>query len=219
MLVVRLEDPGLGLDDLAQRPEGDALAVGQAAPVTPGGQLWPVVECGTELGDETALADPRLSDNGDELHRGLTLCAEERLEQHRQLVLAPDERCVGCGLGQTDSAPGVGGTPDLDRLRLPLRGNGVERLERDDAFRRTPRRLVDDDGAHRRGRLQARRGVDDVARDDALSTFRARTQGDDGLARRNCRAHGDVETVGTQLLDRLEDPERRADSALGIVLV
>ena len=46
----------------------------------PGDDLGPVVERGSELRDEAALADPRLADDGDELHRGLALGAQERLE-------------------------------------------------------------------------------------------------------------------------------------------
>ncbi len=40
---VGLEDAGLGLDDLAQRPEGDPVAIGQAAALAPDDQLRPVV--------------------------------------------------------------------------------------------------------------------------------------------------------------------------------
>ena len=92
LLVVGLEDPGLGLDDLPERPERDALAVGQAATVSPGDEIGPVVESRAELGDEAALADPGLAHDRHELHRRLALRAQERLEQERLLVLAADER-------------------------------------------------------------------------------------------------------------------------------
>ena len=49
--------------------------------------------------------------------------------------------------------------------------------------------------------------------------LRSRAQRDDGLARRDGGAHRDLEPFGAQLLDRVEDPERRAHRPLGIVLV
>ena len=55
--VVGLEDAGLGLDDLAQGPEGDPVAIGQAAALAPGDQLRPVVQEGRQLSDQAALAD------------------------------------------------------------------------------------------------------------------------------------------------------------------
>ena len=219
MLVVRLEDPGLGLDDLAQCPEGDPLSIGQAAPVAPGDQVGPVVEGRAELGDEAALADPGLPHDGDELHRGLTLRAEEGLEQHRSLVLTSDERCVGRSLGLTDTATGVRRAPDRNRLGFPLGGHGLERLERDHALGRASRPLVDDDRSDGRGGLEARSRVDDVACDDSFPAFGARSQRDDGLARRDGGAHRDLEPLFPQLLDRVEDSERRADGALCVVLV
>ena len=70
--------------------------------MAPGDQVGPLVERRTKLGDEPALADPRLADDGDELHRRLALRAEEGLEEQRLLVLAADERRLGRGLGLTD---------------------------------------------------------------------------------------------------------------------
>ncbi len=219
VLVVGLEDAGLGLDDLAERPERDPLAVRQAAAVSPGDDVRPVVERRAQLGYEPALADARLAEHGDELHRRLALRAEERLEQERALVLAADERRVRRGLGLADAAPRVRRAPDGDRIRLALRDDRLEGLVGDRALRRPHRRLVDEDVAHRSGRLQAGGDVDDVARDDALAALRARTERDDGLAGRDRGAHGELETFLAELLDRLEDPEPGADRALGVVLV
>jgi len=58
---VGLQDPGVGLDDLAQRPEGHPLAVGQAAALAPGDQVGGLVEPPAELGHQAALADPGLA--------------------------------------------------------------------------------------------------------------------------------------------------------------
>ncbi len=148
--VVRLEDPRLGFHDLAERPERDALTVGQAAPVTPGDDVGTLVEGGAKLGDEAALADPRLADDRDELDRRFALGAEERLEQQCALVLASDERAVRRCLWLADAAAGVGRAPDRDRVGLPLRLDRVEWLERDRRLGRPHRGLVDKHGADRR---------------------------------------------------------------------
>ena len=94
---------------------------------------------------------------------------------------------------------------------LPFAATGSSGSKRDRALGRAHRRLVDDHGADRRRRLQARGRVDDVAGDDALAALRTRPERDDGLARRHGGAHGELETLAPQLLDRLEDPERRSE--------
>ena len=64
---VRLEDPGMGLDDLTERPERDPIAVGQAAPLPPAHQLGALVDVAKSSAHEPALADARLADEGHEL--------------------------------------------------------------------------------------------------------------------------------------------------------
>ena len=80
---------------------------------------------------------------------------------------------------------------------------------------------ADDDRAHRRRALEARCRVHDVARRDALALRGARVERDDGLAGVHGRPHGQVElrVLRVQLLDRLEDPQRRTNRPLGVVLV
>ena len=75
---VGLEDPGLRLHDLAERPERDALAVGNATPLAPADQLALVLCVPEELADEPRLADAGDADEGDELRRVLLLHAPER---------------------------------------------------------------------------------------------------------------------------------------------
>ena len=71
--VVGLEDAGVSLHDLAERPEGDALAVRQAAALAPGDQLGARVDVAQELGDQARLADAGLADDeGDLGRRGST---------------------------------------------------------------------------------------------------------------------------------------------------
>ena len=89
---VGLQDPGVGLDDLAERPEGDPLAVRQAPALPPGDELGPGVDVGAELGDDPALAEPGLADDRDELDRvGGDGLVEDAL-QERQVDLPADER-------------------------------------------------------------------------------------------------------------------------------
>ena len=109
--------------------------------------------------------------------------------------------------------------PDRDRLRLPLRLDGLQRLEGDRRSGRAHRRLVDDAPADRCRRLQPRGGVHDVARDDSLAALGTRTERDDGLTRRHRRADGELEPFALQFLDRLQDPEGGAHGPLGVVLV
>ena len=67
--IVGLEDPGLGLDDLAQRPERHPIAIRQAATLAPGELRRPSLGMSEEFGDDPALSDPWLPDHGDELDR------------------------------------------------------------------------------------------------------------------------------------------------------
>ena len=69
-LVIGLQDPGLGLHDLAQRPEADSVPVRKAPPLAPGNELGELIDVTGELAHEPRLAEPRLSDDRDELGRG-----------------------------------------------------------------------------------------------------------------------------------------------------
>ncbi len=95
---IGLEDAGVRLQDLPERPEGDPLPVGQAAALPPGRELGAGVDVGEELGDDPALAEPRLTDDRHELDRARRdRLVEDPLEQ-REVDLAADERaCRGCG--------------------------------------------------------------------------------------------------------------------------
>lgn len=88
---VGVEHTGLGLDDLPERPEGDALAIGQGAALAPGDQPGVRLDGAAQLGDQPALPHPRLTDEGDELHGVLPdHLAIEPLQQVK-LVAAADE--------------------------------------------------------------------------------------------------------------------------------
>ena len=90
---VGLQDPSVGLHDLPERPERDALSVGEAPTLTPGDEPRRDVD-EAELGDDAALAEARFPEDGDELD-GVRRdrLVEDALEQ-RQIDLAADERRV-----------------------------------------------------------------------------------------------------------------------------
>ena len=118
---VGLQDPGVGLEDLAQGPERDPLAVRQAAALAPGDEAGLRVGVRAELGDEAALAHAGLAHDRDETHRvGGHALVEEALEE-RQIDLAANERAaVGAGDVGTETGAGRGGLEHPDRLGLSL---------------------------------------------------------------------------------------------------
>src|SRR5207302_11151963 len=167
--VVALEDPGLRLHDLAQRPHAAALAVGERASLAPPIDVGIRIENGEELGDEAALADAGNADERDELCRLLALASLERVREEEQLALAPDE-LAAMRLLDVGAETRVCGDdlPHRDGLRLALRLDGRRLAIVDDVTRRAVRRLADEDAVRRRRRLEARGGVDDVAGDERL---------------------------------------------------
>jgi hypothetical protein len=102
---------------------------------------------------------------------------------------------------------------DVDRLRLALDADRVERVELDRARRVAVRQLVAQNALLRR-RHQARRQVDDVADDGVLAARLAADVAAEDAAGGDAdrRAHAEVE-------QRRHHAERRLDGALRIVLV
>ena len=217
---VRLEDAGLGLHDLTERPERDAVAVRQAPSLAPADEIRPAVDFLAELPDESALSDAGLGDDGDELRRRLAEGTRERLAEQRELGVAADEEGLGSEVGvHPEAAARRRRSPHRYRILLAFRRDRLERLEADRALRRAHRGCVHDHRADRGCSLQARGGVDNVARDDSLASLGSCSQGDDGLTRGHCGPYGDVEALAPQLLHRLEDSQCRAHRTLGVVLV
>ena len=99
VLIVGLQDPGLGLHDLPERPEADPVAVGQAPSLPPGDELGELIDVAGELTDQPRLAETRLGDDRDELGRGTGPGALEELGEHRELEVAADERRAVALLG------------------------------------------------------------------------------------------------------------------------
>ena len=141
--------------------------------------------------------------------------AGERLAQERQLLLAADER----------RAPPTRSTPTRARARsafqtgtgedLPLASTARASLELDRPLGRSIGRLVDEDRARRRGRLETCRGVHDVARRHAFARLGPRVQRDERLAGRDPDPDLEVAFLGQRLPDR----QRGAHGSLRVVLV
>ena len=157
--------PASRLDDLRQRPERDALAVGKRATLPPATSSISSSTVREELGDEAALADPRHSDQRHQLRRALLTHAPERRDEQLELPAAADERAVA--LRETS-------TPKLERacrpprhgsaLLLPLPTTGSRIAVVDRVRGRAVGLFADQHAVQRRSRFQTRRGVDHVTR-------------------------------------------------------
>jgi hypothetical protein len=189
----------VSLDDLAERPEGDAIAVGKAAALTPVRQdLRVVVEPAPELGHEPRLAHPWLADERHELDSLLASRTRVRPPEQIEVVLPSDERRAGNGLDvDPEAAPGLDGAPEGNRFGLALDRHRLELLVLDCLARGAVGRLTDDDAARGRGRLHPARRVDDVAGDERLPGRRTRTEADERLARVHRCPQGQVLLTAT----------------------
>ena len=154
--VVALQDPGLRLRHLAERPEGDALAVRERASLPPGDVLGRVgVESGEELPDESALSDPGDADQCDELRGSVALRAGDRVEERVELVAPSDQRSAS---SERDVHPEAGlrrdGLPHRDGVRLALRNDRFGLAVLDGVLGQPASRLVDQDPVRRSRALQ-----------------------------------------------------------------
>ncbi len=211
---VRVEDSRLRLHHLRQRPERDALAVGQRTPVPPEDEPEVArLDRLEELVDEPALADAGHADQRHELRLPLADHARQRLAQQRQLLLATDQRRAADAL-DSDAGPGSARLPDRHGLGLALRLHRSCLDEVDRALRCSVGGLVDEDRVRVGRRLQARGRVDDIPGGHALARFGPGTEGDQRLAGGD--ADADVQLL---LAERVADRERGPHRPLGVVLV
>jgi hypothetical protein len=219
---VRLEHAGLGLDDLAERPEGHALGVGRRASETEVDEVQHLVDAAEQLEDEAALADPRLADDRHELRRATAAHAVEDAEQEGQLRAAADER-LARRLTDADAPTCTRGDrlPYGDRFCLALRVDRLGQPVVDDVARRTVGRVVDEDRVGRRRGLQTRRSVEDVPPGQTAALVGLRTEGDERFAGRHADVDVQVELGmgGVELRHGIEARQGRADGSLGVVLV
>ena len=181
---VALENAGLRLRHLAQRPEADPVAVGEAATLPPGDQLRCCSDDLQQLGHEAALADPGHADERDELRFTLLPRTSEGVAQNIDLSLSADE---GRERRQLDIAaearPGRDCLPDDHGLRLALRVDRRRLAVLDQVRRGAIGCLTDQDAVDGRRRLDPGCGVDHVSRNHPLPLERVRVQRDERLAR------------------------------------
>ena len=213
-----LGDPGAHAHHLAQCPECDPVAVGQAAAAVPEHLVGEAVRVLLELPRQARLADAGDAGDVDEM-RAPALGRVEQVLQQAQLALPADERWVE-SRAAADPAPGgrdAHGPPERHGLGLALERKRPGGLADDRRLGHPPGRLVDEHGSGRRRSLDAGRGVDEISGHDALAD-RAHRHG--GLARGDARAGLELETVtvaeGAHGVDELE---RDPDGPLGIVLL
>ena len=219
---IGLEDPGVRLDQLAERPERDPLAVRQAATLTPSDQLGTPVEVARKLRTEPALADPGLAHERHELDGRVARAPNEQALEERLLDFTTDEqRLLGPDQVRAEPRARLDGSVQTKRRTLPLDVHRHKRLVDDDSLGLPERLLRNRHLVHGRGRLNARRRVHDVAGDDPLTLLGSRVQRNDCGSGVDTDPHLELE-LGlslVQLGDRLDDPKPCADCPLGIVLV
>ncbi len=209
--VVGLEHAGLGLDDLGERPEGDPVAVGQAAALAPGDQLRAGVQAGRQLPDQAALADPGGAGHGHQPRRPGLDGLEVDAFQQVQLGLAADQRGDRPGVDAGAAARPLQ-PPHRHRVGLALDPDRPQLLEVEQPPGRPEGRLADHHPARRGHPLEAGGGVDHVP-DHALGGL-ARIQVDQHLA------GGDADPGRqVQLADGGQHPQGAAHGPLGVVLV
>src|ERR1035438_4731466 len=120
---VRLENPRLRFHHLAKCPECDPIAVRERATLAPAhGVARVLVDHLKQLGHESALADPRYPDDGNELRGTILPDPCEGVPEHTQFVGAADHwRSARRGKVHAEPRARIEGFPRRHRLRLALR--------------------------------------------------------------------------------------------------
>ena len=193
--------PCLCLDDLAERPERDPVAVGEAASLTPRDQLWVGVDDAREFVHEAALADPRHADDRHELWDPLVPRSLERVVEDAEFALAADQLGAPRVMSHVHAEPRTRAVP-------PTYGDGLGfalRLDRRRARRysiawRVARCVVSSTRIPLTGAADSepRRSVDDVPRGHALARVGPRVERDEGLAGRDPDAAPGVAVLGSR---------------------
>ena len=213
--LLTLGDAGAHAHHLGERPEGDALPVGEAAPAVPPDVFLDTVHVLEVLPAEPRLADAGDADDGHELRPALVGRGVEDLLHEPKLAVAPDERRLQADRLEGAAAAGghAKGAPERDRLRLPLELVLARAGVGDGRLRRALGRLPDEDRARLGRRLHARGGVDEVARDHPLPLGADRHSGLTGED-----AGADLQG-GIELGNGRDEVERCANGPLGVVLL
>ena len=167
---VAFENARLRLRHLAERPEADPLAVGQAAPLAPGDQLGHLLDDLQELGHEPALADARE-------HRRVSRAAAHapratRVRASRSTSTSrsrPTSAASGaCSTSLPKRERGATASQTTTGSRLPLRLDRRRLAVLDHVGRGAVGHLTHQHAVDRRGRLDPGCGVDHVSRNHPL---------------------------------------------------
>ena len=221
---IRLEDAGMRLDDLAERPVRDAVAVGKAAALAPGDQLGVVVDDTPELGGRGG------SCRCPGTPTSVTSCVErsrrdraKRVDEQVELVVAPDERAHRWRhRDRRRAAPAARPPPRRGRAapslsprrarppgrRSRARSRGTSARRRGSRRPELPTEDVRPCSSRRRRPSPPRRPGAASSETSASPVF---------TAIRTCRSRPGSRVV--QLSDGVAHRERRPDGALGVVLV
>ena len=218
--IVGLENAGLCLDDLRERPIAHPLTVGWAAAQAPPDHLGSGVDVAEQLVDQPGLADAGFADDEGELGRGGGGLVEQFLDAG-ELRLAANKRCKrlveGVAAGARDRRLGE---PDLDRLALALGGDGRQLLVDDGADGEVVGRSAHDHAVGRRRSLKASGGVDGVAGQEATTRGGVDVETHESLAGVDADAGLQRAAVGTgSALQGIEDAQAGAHRPFGVVLV
>ena len=212
-----LEDAGGALHDLGHRPVGDPLPVRKTAAPE---HRADVRGSGTDLLEQAALADAGRPHHGRRPGQPFAHHLLPQPEQLRELLLPADERAAP-RLSPRRCLARIDDFPDRDRLRLPLRHDGLSLAVLDCVLRPLVGQLADDDTVDRRTALDSRGGVHHVTGGFADLLAGVRADHDDRFARVDAGSDVEVQPVvgRVQLLDRLRDRDGGADRALLVILV
>ncbi len=218
---VGVEDAGVALQDLRERPVRHAVAVRQAP--SPEDQRCGIHALGRveELTREPGLADAGVAVEGHEVRTTIPRHPFVDAAQHIELSIAPDHRCGEAG----DAARPRPGLPEqaerADPIALALEFQLAVILEREPT-RGTGGALGHQHGARVGGRLEAGCGVHGVAGHHRLAGLRRRHRQHIPGVHADADLQGDV--VGpaeflVEVLEATEHPQRGPEGACGIVLV
>ena len=215
-----LDDAGAHPDHLGQRPERDAVAVGEASASMPpdvGGQAVDVL---LELPGQPRLADASDADHGHQVRS--TLIGRGVIELLRQPKLGITAGEWRLDLARphrpADEPNDAHGSPQVDRQGLALHLLGPDRLVVDRGLGGLHRVVADEHVARLSRRLDPRCRVDDVAGNHPLVR---RIQRDGRFAGEDAGAGSERRDADlfSQGLDRLGQLERGPHGPLGVVLV
>ena len=173
---VALADPGGVHEGRRDRPERDALAVREAAPLDDG-RL--VAEPGRELVAEARLARTGRAEHGDDLARPLGRDAREGVLEPAELALAADEVRREVPRPAARAGDDLVQLPRDERLGLALDRERPDGRRRDGVADEVVGGLAEQDLARLGGLLEAGGDVDGVAEDRVLP---ARAVADEDLA-------------------------------------